>query len=351
MGYKHHLISALVMSLALVATLAGCASAPAAESPTASIERDPNAPRGAIPKLTMLAPSPPLGDGWFEGWLSWTGFPAVSEDGTVIINARRLHDGARGLPNLRVEAFAVSDGHPMFESVIIDAGRDVDDDALEGQLSGPQLEQIRADFDKARRYLAGRRWHTLTPLTTPIVEAELDDSVPYFTADGAVAVVLNEPELIVDLASESRTFVRNVSAWSASPNRDQCPVASPEDPNPEPAPDEDCVCYNPSGVANAWSDVARGVIVIEVGYVGTDSCWEPDTRLLPMRLPTPKNSQGWRRGARSADVLAFARDQGDLVSSIESDEERDALRTYLTHWQRRFPDAPNVKAARRLLDP
>lgn len=324
-----------------------CASSSSTAPAPAPSAVAPNTPDAKTPRLEMLSASPTLGDNWFESWFAWDGFPAISEDGTVIINTRRLHDGARGSPNLRVEAFAVSDGHLVFESVILEPSDEGSFD-LELSLTEPQLAAIRANFDKARRYLAGRRWHTLDPLARSIEDAELDDSVPSFTPDGSIAVVLNEPELIVDLASESRTFIKDVHAWSAPPNRDGCFAPAPgEPPIPDPMPEEDCVCTNPSGIFAAWSDLTRGVLVIEVGYTGTDSCWEPESRLLPVRLPNAK-SKGWKRGARSADLLAFDRDHDNLPTSIETPEDQEALQAYLARWERRFPDAPDVKAARAI---
>ena len=91
------------------------------------------------------------------------------------------------------------------------------------------------------------------------------------------------------------------------------------------------------------------MLVVEVSYAGTDSCLEPESRLLPFRLPTA-GTQGWQRRTRSADVMGFARDRYGLPANISEANDLDSVRAFLTRWERRFPEAPDVKAARRLVD-
>lgn len=282
------------------------------------------------PRLTLQHDAPDLEPEWLSRWITFEGFPAISADRELIVVARVFHDGARANPNLAIEAYRVSDGSRVLAVPLV-AG---DDAWVTYDLTEPPsrdaLAQVYDRFGEARAFLRKKRWTPLEALS----QADWPESQEvfyHFTGDGGLGLRLREPELVVDVAIDPLTYVKDELTWSAPPDDD---------------------CAHPAFLEAAW--IAGDILFAEIGYIGTDACWEPEARYVFERLPTSTAaaSRGWRRQPRDTADLAnirFVWEGLDLPTRDPSPDDRERARRFLTWWERRAPDAPEVKAALRLL--
>ncbi len=288
------------------------------------------------PRLTLQQDVPDLGTEWLSRWITFEGFPAISSDRELIVVARRFHDGARAHPNLAIEAYRVSTGERVFELSLVAADAVWVDEKLPERPPREALAEVYDRFGEARAFLRSKRW---TPLEV-LSEAgwpEARGAFYHFTSDGGVGLRLREPELIVDIAIDPLAYIKDEPTWSAPAT---CDSAS------------DCDCSHPAYLETAW--IAGDIIFAEVAYAGTDLCWEPESRFVFERLPTPTTAtpSGWRRQPRDAADLAnlrFVWEGLDLPPADPSPSDRERALRFLTWWERRAPDAPEVKAAQKLL--
>lgn len=191
------------------------------------------------------------------------GFPAISADGERVAVIDVDDDGARGNPNATLRIHQTSDGAVEASYVLLEAEEfsSVAEEAL------PEL--IIPRVDAARAALEKRSWRPMVALevvdrrgvnggassvfTGPLVSSEEDEP--------RLSLTLKARTLKISLDGDE-VLSRDVGAWSA------------------PAPSEDmasCEGKNPMTLLGGFWDEARRVVTLEVGYLGSDECWGPDS--------------------------------------------------------------------------
>lgn len=184
------------------------------------------------------------------------GLPAVARASEVVVVALSDSDGGRGYPNLRLEV------------------RDRDDKTLTRLpvMSPDEYEQLvhddqptpalQARLDAANRELATLHGvHDLVAMKgLEPVPATGEELRHMCTGDG-LDVDFRSGELKVFQHASQRPLVqRSASGWLA-PERKPCAQCDK--------------CSNPAFLAASYH--ARGIntLVVEIGFHGTDTCWEP----------------------------------------------------------------------------
>lgn len=182
------------------------------------------------------------------GSFTTTVMPAIAADGSAVLLAIVDDDGARGFPNL---ALAERDR----------ADRDV---ATHVVLPLPVDEEPTPpkDIAGANQWLAARHaLHDWKPMTAGVVPDGVgSDSDAQVITLGPIEVHWREGHLVV--RSGGTIFVDAThSDWTVKPY----PMC------------QSCAetCENPSRLQAVVGDVARRLVVVTIGYRGTDSCWEP----------------------------------------------------------------------------
>ncbi len=285
------------------------------------------------PRLTMQRDTPDLGTEWLSRWITFEGFPAISTDRELVVVARTLHDGERAAPNLALEIYRVADGERVRVLPLVAADDAWVDDKLPERPPRDALAQVYARFDAAGTFLRSKRWTSLEVLA----EAgwpEARGAFYHFTRDGGVGLRLREPELVVDVAIDPLTYIKDEPTWSTTA---PCSVT------------QGCECTHPAYLERAW--IAGDTLFAEIAYEGTELCWEPESRFVFERLPT-SSPEGWRRQPRDAADLAnirFIWEGLALPAGALGPDDRARVLRFLSWWERRAPDAPEVKAALRLL--
>ena len=190
------------------------------------------------------------------------GLPAVSADGKQIAIGHRQADGARGLPNFTVWVQDVATDKRTQEYVVLSVEQlerlhdEEDGEAkLEDLMKGPLAE--------ARKALKAGSWLQMAEGEAEVDAGEVAEPAQ---ADGLV-VVLKEPTLTVT-AQGKVLMKREVPDWSAPKTKH-----------------EDIECENPAYVGRAYVHRALRVLLVQVSYAGTDTCWEPEDQFHAFRLP------------------------------------------------------------------
>jgi len=242
----------------------------------------PRAADEGAPKLVKNLDQPEVGQSWLEGWFTVEGFPAVSSDGAYVIEARPLQDGARGFPNLVVEAWSVDDGQRVLDATIVSADADGVDSELVGPLPAATIAQADREYAKVRKFLDAHVWVSLSPLGDGNSSAE--SSEPIQASDGSLALQFSEPTLTV--THNDKIMARAFPEWSTTPDYTPCGEDQADW-------DEGCACQDPAFVQSVWVDRRRDVLVFDIAYQGNDTCWEPADVFAAMRIPTA-SSKGWK---------------------------------------------------------
>jgi hypothetical protein len=239
----------------------------------------------AAPRLPPPPREHPAGDG-FRRWRERIALPAMSADGRLVALAESDDDGARALPNLwielrRVEGDRILSTHPVL--TVAEA------DAVESGEAPPDFaDEMAARVRDANAVLAAHRWLDLTALEdvsgVPLDERDATSphQGPWGLAALGWAVTFAEPRFEVKVAGEVVLAAAHPE-WSATAYRfcreeDMIGMSREEI-------ESQCTCTNPATFLGGWADPARGVLVLRIGYTGSDTCWEPDTRVHVVALP------------------------------------------------------------------
>ncbi|PKN58535.1 MAG: hypothetical protein CVU56_05060 [Deltaproteobacteria bacterium HGW-Deltaproteobacteria-14] len=261
-----------VAALAIATLLAACGTSPVTAPPPAAPTTAPAAPRWRIERPTFFAAGAIDFDA-FGRWSREVPLPAISEDGALVAIGSASEDGARGNPNYVVRLVEVEGGREVLKATLLDA-EEVDEHVDDPGFEGVVTERV----DRVNDVLAKHRW---TGAGVPLddlagVRAEQDFGTPFVgpigLRDAGFEVTLHEPRLRV--RHEGRVLVdRDYPAWSV-PAEDVCGAADRES---IPDAEEACVCHNPVTLRGGRVDLDRGVLLLDIGYLGTDICWEPDS--------------------------------------------------------------------------
>ena len=241
------------MRTALLASLllSACWSKPTSSSTPANTAAATTAPAG---------PAPVVAFGTSE--FATPHLPAVSRDGARVLLAIQDHDGGRGYPNLRLE---LRDREDLVVATHVVLSVEEADGYLEDQVIQakvkPRLEAANAWLVEQHRALG------LSPLTAMTVERGPEADGPQerlaqqrtaraadhsLTWDGGVVQIASTSAKLLDR--------KTPGDWLAK-SRDL---------------GDGFVCHNAAYVEGAAIDPAHRVAVLEVGYTGTDTCWEPN---------------------------------------------------------------------------
>jgi len=265
-----------VAPLAALAALAtACATAP---TPTPPHSEAPviEAPRYLVERPTFFTDGF-IDDDAFRRWAAEVALPAISEDGAVVALGRAREDGARGNPAFEVSIVRVSDGEVLSYALIVDP------DEVDAQRGDPSFaETVRERVDAANDALAAYRWAGKGQRLEDLSSIGMDNAPgrpfqgPLGLAMGGLTIVFEEPHLSVSLAG--RTLVdADYPDWTQPPTNYCDPADDPEG--------ESCVCENPVTLRGGRVDLERGVLLLDIGYIGTDLCWEPDSWTAVIALP------------------------------------------------------------------
>lgn len=237
------------MRLAALASLlvAACWSQPAPSTPT-NVAVAPAAPTSPAPAVAIA----PRAEGFTAVHL-----PAVSQDGSRVLFAIEDGDGGRGYPNLRLE-LRDRDDHIVATQVVLaadDAGGYLQEPELQARLA-PRLAAANAWLAEQHRALA------FVPLTDLHVanDAEYGSAGKHLATAGDVT--LDWDGARVKIADAKTTLLERPTPddWHAKPYDSGAGFQ----------------CQNGAFLDGAFLDVAHRVALVEVGYTGTDTCWEPN---------------------------------------------------------------------------
>jgi hypothetical protein len=215
--------------------------------------------------LALAAVSPPLvtvapdRQGVLE--VRAPGLPAVTPDGSRVAIAYSGEDGARGDFNLALVIRDVKTDRVLQREVVAKAGAlALSPEALQHRLAALNRALARTAWVPLKRYPSDRKPGTGAPEVSTVVAGELTMS-------------FREPRLTVR-RGERVLLDQRYAGWSAPVTRfaERCE-------------DGPCECRNPAYLAEAAVDEARRVVMVKIGYAGTDACWEPDSQVHVLRLP------------------------------------------------------------------
>ena len=234
---------------ALVASLLslGACSAPASQ-PSLSSSHPAPAP------VARDTPSPSIA--WQDTRFVTARLPAVARDASLAVVAVDDGDGGRGFPNLRIEVRDRSDVVTATRQLL--ESSDYEALAPDGA-PGAELARRITDGNAQLSDLHAR--HDLVP-TTPL---ELEDprqteALPIVaTGDDGLEVRWEAPRVVVRRAGKQLASIDG-SAWLPAPGK-RCPTCEP--------------CSNPAFLAGVSKAPGIDVAVVELGFNGTDLCWEP----------------------------------------------------------------------------
>ncbi|MFO0744634.1 MAG: hypothetical protein U1F43_03035 [Myxococcota bacterium] len=198
--------------------------------------------------------------------------PLVSLDGATVAVPHVALDGARGNANLSIVLIATRGDEVSQRLTVLDAD-EVDPgeaDRDEAAFAKRLLERVAGRVDRALAELAKGQWRPLQAMAATPEETNGPLAGPYsLVADGhALAVTFKEPKLTLKL-DKKVVIAAAKPKWSAPSKR--CPKGVDA-----PGPDG-CGCENPASLDAAWADPSLRVVLLEIGYRGTDTCWEPDS--------------------------------------------------------------------------
>jgi hypothetical protein len=229
------------MRLALLLVVACGDSKPPARVPLNHIEP---APRDT--------PAPSID--WKDTRFAVARLPALARGGEVAVVAVEDGDGGRGFPNLRLELRDRSDR--VLQSIQVLVSNDFEKLAPDGK---PGNELARRIADANHELAVQHGLHDLVPLHALEIQKPTDQSDPHLAIGDGLDVDWSKDHLHVFVHNQDRPFITlDGKAWLAKPQ-----------------PLSGGTCENPAFLAGAYHVDEEKAIVLELGYRGTDTCWEP----------------------------------------------------------------------------
>lgn len=197
---------------------------------------------------TVTRATPPPTISWKDNDFAVTGLPAVARAAEVVVVAVHDGDGGRGYPNLKIEVHDRADH--VIQTIAVMTSNEHDTLA-------PAAKQARVDAaNVALATLHGV--HDLVAMH-PLEVTKPGDAAPHFAIGDALDVDFSGDHLhVFHHNSDHSLAVRDSSSWLAPSTKG--PAGT---------------CSNPAFLANAFHTAGIAVVVAEIGYTGTDTCWEP----------------------------------------------------------------------------
>jgi hypothetical protein len=235
------------MRALLVAAVAACGSPSAAVKPASSVQ-------SADPTVERTTPAPSIA--WKDGAFVTTGLPAIARGGEVIVLAYKDNDQARGFPNLRIE---VRDRHDATVwKVPVMLPTEYEHVSPDGTLTpelGKRIGHANAELQRlhgVHDFVAMRPLELLQPK---------DGGDAHLASGDGIDVDWDADHLHVFRHNADRAIVtRDGQSWLV----------------PDHQPCEKCdVCKNPAFLAGVFHAPEVNAVLVEIGYKGTDTCWQP----------------------------------------------------------------------------
>ena len=182
------------------------------------------------------------------------GLPAVARGGELVVLPVIATDGGRGYTNLRLE---IRDrGDRVVRSLQVLSSDEVERLAPDGK-PGPELARRIADANRELAVLHGE--HDLVAMHALEVQPPADGGAKHLAIGDGLDVDWDGDHLHVFRHNADRSFITlDGHAWLAHP---RATAAGP--------------CSNPAFLANAYHAPEISVLVVELGFTGSDLCWEP----------------------------------------------------------------------------
>lgn len=240
--------------LIFIAACSGAADHPV-ESPHATADPEPAVHVAGAPTIAFA------GAEAAEGRWKLAGLPAVARGGELVVVPMTASDGGRGYPNLRLDVRDRSD--KLVRSIeVLKADEWEKLQAADGS-AGPELQKRIADANRELEKMQSlNQLVAMHPLDVQIPAHETRTTAHLAIGDG-FDVDFNGDHLHVFRHNASRSFITlDARPW----------LAPPQKAAGEP-------CSNPAFLANTYHATNINVLVVELGYTGTDTCWEPGNQM------------------------------------------------------------------------
>ncbi|HTR49695.1 MAG TPA: hypothetical protein VMJ10_03245 [Kofleriaceae bacterium] len=242
---------ARTLAIAAVAELCACGGSPAPHHP----DDDPN--WGHVEPRTRDTPAPAVAWGT-DHRFAWSSLPAVAKGAEVVAVPIVDSDGGRGNPNLRVELRDRSD--KVVQTIAV-ATSDEMDKLAPGGTPSPQLVERLAAANRTLALLHGV--HDFVAMHPLEVQPPTEGGDKHLAIGDGFDVDWNQNHLHVFRHNALRDFLTlDGTPWLAKPR-----TAAGEP------------CENPAYLAGAFHAAEINVIVVELAYKGSDTCWEPGNQL------------------------------------------------------------------------
>jgi len=239
-------------AIVAIAALCACGGSPSPQHPPAD---DPN--WGHVEPRTRETPAPAVAWG-ADHRFAWSNLPAVARGAELVAVPIVDSDGGRGNPNLRVE---VRDRSDHVVQAIAVATSDEMEKLAPGGAPSPELTERLAAANRALALLHGV--HDFVAMHPLEVQPPAEGSDKHLAIGDGFDVDWNHDHLHVFRHNVERDFLTlDGTPWLAKPR-----TAAGEP------------CANPAYLAAAYHAPDINVIVVELAYKGTDTCWEPGNQL------------------------------------------------------------------------
>ena len=186
--------------------------------------------------------------------------PAVAHGRELVVVPVHDSDGGRGNPNLRLEVRDRTD--KVTQTIAIARADEYDHLVVNGNKASPELERR---LDAANRELAKLHGlHDLQAMHGLEVQKPAGDALQHFAIGDGLDVDFAGDHLHVFHHNANNAFVTlDTHGWLAKPR------PMPDDPS------RTAMCKNPAFLAGVYHANEINVLVVEIAYMGTDTCWEP----------------------------------------------------------------------------
>jgi len=238
------------MRLVLLAALAACGGTSPKSATPAAVDNHPPPPR------ERDTPPPSIAWSDADSKFELTGLPAVAKGGEIAIVPISGGDAGRGYPNLRLEVHDRSD-HTI-QTIPVMTSNEFENLAP-GRVASPTLKKRIADANTELARLHGV--HDLAPMHKLELQEPPDGGPKHLAIGDGFDVDWNTDHLhVLHHNTDHDLVVLDGKPWLAKDHA-PCPNCTP--------------CENPAFLDGVYHAEGVNLLVVQIGYRGTDMCWEP----------------------------------------------------------------------------
>lgn len=240
------------MRLALLALAACGGASPTPAPPPTAIENHP------APVRERATPPPTIQ--WTDGKPTWTGLPAVARGGELAIVPISGGDAGRGYPNLKLEVHDRSDRTVQTLEVLTSNEFDT---LAPGGSASPTLQKRIADANAELARMHGV--HDLAAMHPLELQKPVDGGPQHLAIGDGFDVDWSTDHLhVLHHNTDHPLALVDGKPWLVKDHQ-ACPTCPP--------------CENPAFLDGVYHAEGINVLVVQIGYRGTDTCWEPADQL------------------------------------------------------------------------